>query len=451
MNCDIIRELFSSYIDDQLSRQDRRQVEEHLATCPACAEELAMLRQTVALTAQLEEAELPEGFHASLAARLAQAAAEMETEAGVTSHVVTSAPVRKQSSVVQGVFGRMRGAMRRPAWRGALATAATIVLVFAVVNQAFPGWNGNLWSLLGSSRTYLAAKEPGDTAAEGAGGGSVKFPLSGTTDSSGLGSTPGAQPPEAGRGTADSGQGGLATTGEGNVILNATGLDTSQIIRNAGVTVEVKDFLAAEGQVSAIVSARGGYIEQSSLSLQDKVKSGWWRIRIPQDRFDETIGQFAALGNVKRKEMGSEDVAATIVDLEARIANLRRQELRLGELLGQAKTLDEILRVENELNRVRYQIESYDGQLKWLKNRVAMSTIQLTLTEPGEGTTPPIPGADLWRQIWAAFVATWKGIGRFLGGLVVFIASVAPVVLILGAAWIGYRRWRAAKAAGGRS
>ncbi len=440
MNCDTIRELFSSYIDDQLNEHDRRQVEQHLAACPDCARELALLRQTVEMAAGLDELELPEGFHAGLAARLAQADAEIQT------HMSSSVSVSRSSGIVQGVFGRVRAAMRRPAWRGALVTAAACVLVFAVVNQAIPGWDGNLWSLLRSGGFHLsAAREPGDTGTEGlAGTRSIEAPL-GDWSTRGQEAKPNAPAPPS-----EGGEAGLAerTAPTGTDTLKAAGLEDAQIIQTATVTVEVKDFVAAEGQVSSIVAARGGYIEQSSLSLQDKVKSGWWRIRIPQDRFNEAIAEFEKMGTVKRKDLGAEDVAGTIVDLQARTANLRRQELRLGELLGQAKTLDEVLRVENELNRVRYQVESYEGQLKWFQNRVAMSTIQLNLSEPGEGTTPPIPGADLWRRIWAAFVATWKGIGSFLGGLVVFVASVAPVALILVAAWVGYRRWRAARAAG---
>jgi anti-sigma factor RsiW len=80
MICDPIRDMLSSYIDDQLSADERKIVEDHLAGCPDCVQELAMLRQTVHLTQSLEEIDLPHGFHASLQARLAQASAEAASE-----------------------------------------------------------------------------------------------------------------------------------------------------------------------------------------------------------------------------------------------------------------------------------------------------------------------------------------------------------------------------------
>jgi hypothetical protein len=238
---------------------------------------------------------------------------------------------------------------------------------------------------------------------------------------------------------------GDTDTAAPGILTDVSILIGNMVIRTGTLTVEVEKFIESERQVTTIVETAGGYIEQSSLTLDGTVKSGWFRVRVPQDKFTAVITKFEELGTVRQKEIGSEDVSAAIVDIEARIANLRRQELRLGELLGQAKTLDEVLRVENELSRVRYQIESYDGQLQYLKNRVALATIQLTLREPSEPVDPPVPGGDIWRQIWKAFVATWRAIGRFTVGLVVFVASVAPVALLVAVAWFAYRRRRAGR------
>jgi hypothetical protein len=436
MNCGKIRDLLSAYIDNQLRPRERGVVESHLRSCPACAEELSLLRQTIALAGSLPEVELPRGFHASLSARLAAVAAEQQ--AG-SAHAARHAAAYG-SSVAGGdgaraitVLGRMGRAMRRPAWRNALAMAATLVLVFAVTQYAFPGWDGNVWSL--GARQYRLAGAPESTE----GGRSVSLPAPGGTTSKAPGSGESVAAPS---GT-DAGKGGQALVDSTlTAPPPAAGQDGSMIIRTANLTVEVRDFAVADREIVPLVDGVGGYIESSSASLSGKVRSGWYRIRVPQGKFVETITKLEGLGALKGKELGSEDVSGAIIDLEARISNLRRQELRLGQLLGQAKTLDEILRVENELNRVRYQIEAAEGQLKWYRNRVTMSTIHLNLAEPGEPTTPPVPGADLWRRMWAAFVATWHGIGGFLVGLAVFVASISPVALLLAALWWAVRRYR---------
>lgn len=441
MTCNRLKDLLSLYIDNQLSADQRRQVEEHIAACPECAAELDLLRQAVDLAGALDEVQLPEGFHAALQARLAEAATAVAAPA--TAHVSSSGapagavePEMRRSRPIPiggGLLNRTRAAFQRPLWRGALATAAAVVLVFAVMSQALPGWNGNVWSLLSYRGTQVT--EPGSL---GAGGSSD--PSTDTTK------TPGGN-----EGRDPSGQGtGLAQGDDklSGILADANLISANMVIRSGALTVEVTKFTEAERQVSIIVETAGGYIEQSSLSLDKTFKSGWFRVRVPQDQFTNVIVKFEELGTVRQKEMGSEDVSAAIVDLEARIANLRRQELRLGELLSQAKTLDEILRVENELNRVRYQIESYQGQLKYLGDRVAFSTLNISLKEPGDPVDPPVPGADIWRQIWKAFVNTWRGIGRFLVGLVVFVASVAPVAMIIGAAWWAFTRYRSRRPIG---
>jgi len=326
--------------------------------------------------------------------------------------------------------------MRRPSpWRGALATAAALMLTFGVVRLSLPGWDGNVWNLTRYTQYRLGA-----TGLTTRGEGDRTPGIASSPEPQGPDTTKAPAPPTE-WGMADSGR--ESAGGSTDTIRMALQVaDGSLIIRNASLTVEVRDFVATERLVVPIVDAAGGYVEGSSVSLEGKVRSGWFRVRVPQAKFSEVIGKFEEIGKPISREMGTEDVTAAVIDLEARITNLRRQELRLGELLSQAKNLDEILRVENELNRIRYQIEQSQSQLKWYQGRVTMATIYLHMSEPGAPTTPPVPGADLWYRLWQAFLGTWRGIGRFLEGLVVFVASIIPVALVLGGAWWGWLRYR---------
>lgn len=421
MNCGRAANLLSEYLDDQLRPGERAALELHLESCPSCAADLSLLRQTVTLASGLPELELPPGFRAQFSASLAAAAAERRAEAAPD-------PGRR----LPRWTGRSGSWLRRPGWRNALAAVAVLALVFAVGREILPGWDGNVWRLATLGAQVLRGTElPGVT-----NGRQTALPAPG--------GEPAVQPTGPGGAartgpTEDTADAGLALATR---VMPQAGVDGSMMVRHANLTVEVRNFGDADRQVIPIVDAAGGYIESSSISLGDQVRSGWYRIRVPQAKFMETIGKLEALGTLKGKELGSEDVSGSVIDLEARISNLRRQELRLGQLLGQAKTLDEVLRVENELSRVRYQIEAAEGQLNWLRHRVAMATIQLNLAEPTEPPVPPVPGADLWRRIWQAFVATWRGIGGFMVGLVVFLASLAPVALVLVALWWGVQRYR---------
>jgi hypothetical protein len=45
MKCDLVKELLSGYLDNELSPEDRSRVEKHLADCAACREELAAIKK----------------------------------------------------------------------------------------------------------------------------------------------------------------------------------------------------------------------------------------------------------------------------------------------------------------------------------------------------------------------------------------------------------------------
>lgn len=57
-----VAELLSAYIDDEVSGDERALVEEHLATCSSCAQDLTTLRQTVTLLGQLPQVAAPRPF-----------------------------------------------------------------------------------------------------------------------------------------------------------------------------------------------------------------------------------------------------------------------------------------------------------------------------------------------------------------------------------------------------
>jgi len=56
--CQQIVELVTEYLENTLSRSDRRRFEAHLAGCPHCTAYLAQMRATIRLTGRLEAGDL---------------------------------------------------------------------------------------------------------------------------------------------------------------------------------------------------------------------------------------------------------------------------------------------------------------------------------------------------------------------------------------------------------
>ena len=107
-------------------------------------------------------------------------------------------------------------------------------------------------------------------------------------------------------------------------------------------------------------------------------------------------------------------------------------------LANKTGKLDEVLRVERELARVREEIERYEGRLRYLSSRVAMSTLTITVHEPA-----PILGNNPGENpIAAALRRAWRNFIGLLAGVIASLGVVIPLALIGVAGWYGYRRWK---------
>lgn len=103
-------------------------------------------------------------------------------------------------------------------------------------------------------------------------------------------------------------------------------------------------------------------------------------IRIPALGFNNALDEILMLGEVISREISGEDVTEQYHDLQMRLANAEKTRLRYLELLNKAKDIDEIFRVEKELERINQQIEIYKGKIEKLSHLTAYSTITVNTT-----------------------------------------------------------------------
>ena len=154
---------------------------------------------------------------------------------------------------------------------------------------------------------------------------------------------------------------------------------------------------------------------------------------------DQAVGSLSTIGKVETVNSTAQDVGEEFVDVSARVNNARRLENRLITLLStRTGKLDEVLRVERELARVREEIERYEGRLRYLSSRVATSTLTITVHEPAPilGNNPgENPIARALRRAWKNFIA-------LVAGVIASLGVVIPLALVAVAGWVGYRRWR---------
>lgn len=234
---------------------------------------------------------------------------------------------------------------------------------------------------------------------------------------------------EAERADADGGDGG----GGGDAAqTDGTAATGRSIIRTGEVRLRVDDYESARANLTAAVEARGGYVSDSTQQVHDRDEASWTSgrvvLRVPAENFSDTMTAVEKEGRVLQSSTSTQDVTDQVVDLQARLENLRAERERLRELYQRANDTEDILAVERRLSEVQTEIEQTEARLQNLQRRVAYSTITVEMSEP----RPDRPVPDQWYDtpVLAAFLDSVHGVGVVLRAAVVAFAYAAPYLLV---------------------
>lgn len=221
------------------------------------------------------------------------------------------------------------------------------------------------------------------------------------------------------------------------------------IIRTASLTIVTKDFENTRAAVEQVVRKHGGYIAQLSASRPNEGAKGLTAtVRVPAEKLDATLAELKTLGRVENETVSGEEVRQQYVDLMARLANARHTEQRLVEVLRtRTGKVSEVLEVEQEIARVREEIERMDAQRKTLEKQVQFATVSLRISEEYRAQLAP-PRPSVTTQMWNAAVSGYESVTESLLGLALFLLSYGPPLLFWGAVlfWPARYAWRRIRA-----
>ncbi len=162
-----------------------------------------------------------------------------------------------------------------------------------------------------------------------------------------------------------------------------------QLIKTADLSMEVEDTTAAIQAISQLmVQEKGDILNLSESGSSGDRQSANLNLRVPSQRLNATLEKLTDLGEVDSRSISAQDVSGQIVDTDARLRNLRKQEEMILKIMEQSGEITDVLAVSQELSNVRQTIETIDAQLKSLKSKVAYSTINLYLSEPATFSAP---------------------------------------------------------------
>jgi hypothetical protein len=222
----------------------------------------------------------------------------------------------------------------------------------------------------------------------------------------------------------------------------ATKKQAQKIIRTARMTMEVRKYVQALDSLKNVLDRFEARIESEEESRHSYRVQNQFTIRMAPEKLESLMVAIEAIGiDVDNKSINSRDVTARYVDLETRLASKRAVIQRYREILKTAKTVKDILDVEEHLRQVVEEVESMEGQLRVLKNQVGESTLYLTVYETFDRSN--VKKETFWSRIGKALGNGWRGGQEFLIGVV----SLWPFWIVVGVLGWGIRRmWRKRKA-----
>jgi hypothetical protein len=218
------------------------------------------------------------------------------------------------------------------------------------------------------------------------------------------------------------------------------------VIRKATLELATPDVRGTFLKCQLVLNeALGEYIENSSLTGEDKQAYGTVTLRITANRLSEALNQLRPLGQVVSESAGGQDVTQQVVDLDARLRNEQRIETELLALLSSRKDapLKDVLELHDQLARVRGSIEQLTAQRQNIGKFISLATVLMIIRDESQRSGAPATGLGGYfaREIADSWHASLRLLADAAGVLIRIIVGGAPWWLIGAAVALAMRRW----------
>ncbi|MBR4441747.1 MAG: DUF4349 domain-containing protein [Clostridia bacterium] len=397
MNCKTFQANLDAYIDSELDRKTRRAMEEHAAACSECGLLLNRAMETVTLCAELNE-----GLTVPLECQAAWRRA-----------------VREEAEAKQQMRAKRRS--HRGVWVRALAgVAAALVLFFAIAPQldldgllpSRSSWDGGRnrgyeyeasdWDYEVYSDSVSPSYMAAGSTMMGMGASAVKLESDGSIQQTTTASTDASK------------QSGA------NVV----------VLRSATRSITTKEFDADTLYLDDLVSEYSAYFESRRVTGNAEDASRLLKavIRVPSESLDNFLTALDVLGTVTVREEYAEDITADYNDVAARLQVLRSELDQLNTMNERAKSVSDLIEINERANEVTAEIEAYESRLRDWNSRRSYSAVTLTLTEKGEqADTPKLTLSERMKEAFEDSIEWLKEFGQ---DLAVFGAALLPRLVV---------------------
>jgi hypothetical protein len=210
-----------------------------------------------------------------------------------------------------------------------------------------------------------------------------------------------------------------------------------KIIKTAVLKLEVKDFKVCSDLIHRSAKQYGGYIAGEDQSQSADKKESTISIKVPVEQFEALMNQLPSDSDkIIEKKITTEDVTGEVVDTKSRLQAKEQMRLKYLEFLKQAKNMEDVLKVQGEINNIQEEMESASGRINYLSHQSVYSTINLTFYQPLAGYNPSDDSPGFLTRTLKAFKTGVDFIAEIFIGLI----SVWPLCLAAFIIWVLWKR-----------
>jgi len=209
-----------------------------------------------------------------------------------------------------------------------------------------------------------------------------------------------------------------------------------KLVRSGGINFQSEAIEKDYQHIKGTLGGFNAYLENENQSNDNYRKSYFLSIRVPSEKYDSLLNDIAKIAfRVENKYSNVDDVTERYYDLQNRIQNKKELEKRYREILSRANEVKDILEIERNLNQVRTEIESMQGQFNYLSKQIQFSSLQVQFYEemPYGLNSPKKKG--FWVRAFNALDNGWQVFLTVLIGLLTlwpfYFAGVLIFVLVV--------------------
>ncbi len=228
----------------------------------------------------------------------------------------------------------------------------------------------------------------------------------------------------------DASDGGSTASGLSGTIDSASKSQTQKLIFTYNYSVETKEFDSFYEKISKKTSQIGGYVESSETngSASDGSRYASLTLRIPADKMDQMLSLLDSDSNITYQSSSSENVTLRYIDMESHLKALRTEQETLLQLLEKADKLKDVIALQSQLTQIRYEIESYESQLRSYDNLIDYSTLYLNITEVERTTNIASTKTSFFEEAGNRLSDNLYALGQGIRAFAIWIIGSLPVL-----------------------